>query len=339
MTSPLMSLEPAAVLVRLETALAARIAQLDPRHEGALRLWNGFLEGCPELVVELYARTLVIHNYANPPALAEAAVAAVAAALQARWDWLRAVVVKTRFATTEEARQGVLLAGEAPDRRLCEDGVWYALELTLHRDTSFYLDTRGLRAWIRCHLAGKSVLNTFACTGSLGVAALAAGAARVVQTDRNRRFLNVAKTSLAINRLPVPKGGFVADDFWAVTSRLRRAGESFDCVLLDPPFQAQAPGGQVDLLHEYQRLLNKVRPLVADDGWLVAVNNALFLSGADYRRSLEELTADGYLSVEELIPVPADVTGYPETVVSHLPADPTPFNHATKIAVLRVRKR
>jgi len=79
--------------------------------------------------------------------------------------------------------------------------------------------------------------------------------------------------------------------------------------------------------------------LIKDGGCLIAINNALFLSGADYLGSLEKLCADGFLAVEKLIPVPQDSTGYPHTVVDPPPSDPAPFNHPTKIAVLRVRRR
>lgn len=37
------------------------------------------------------------------------------------------------------------------------------------------------------------MLNTFAYTGSLGVAACAGGTRRVVQVDLNRRFLDLAR--------------------------------------------------------------------------------------------------------------------------------------------------
>jgi 23S rRNA (cytosine1962-C5)-methyltransferase len=82
-----------------------------------------------------------------------------------------------------------------------------------------------------------------------------------------------------------------------------------------------------------------VRPLVDDGGYLVAINNALFLSGKAYIATLETLCADGYLRIEELIPVPDDFTGYPQTRVRAPVTDPAPFNHATKIAVLKVRRK
>jgi 23S rRNA (cytosine1962-C5)-methyltransferase len=86
-------------------------------------------------------------------------------------------------------------------------------------------------------------------------------------------------------------------------------------------------------------VINKVRPLVKDGGWLVTINNALFLSGADYYGQLQELCADGYLAVEALIPVPEDCTGYAGTRVGAPPVDPAPFNHSTKIAVLKVKRK
>ena len=48
-------------------AISSRASLLDPNHESALRLFNGFLEGDPNLVIDLYGRTAVLHNYADNP--------------------------------------------------------------------------------------------------------------------------------------------------------------------------------------------------------------------------------------------------------------------------------
>jgi len=183
------------------------------------------------------------------------------------------------------------------------------------------------------------VLNTFAYTGSLGVAALAGGAARVVQMDLNRQFLNLAKTSYTLNGIPIYKEDFLSGDFWPEVSWLKRAGERFDCIFLDPPFYSATSKGTLDLNSDSARLINKVRPLINDGGWLVSVNNALYVSGKEYMQTLDELCADGYLKVAELIPVPEDFTGYPETRTGIPVTDPAPFNHSTKIAMLEVRRK
>lgn len=330
---PLMTTKP------IEMAIAFRASFFDERHETAFRLFNGFTEGNPNLAIDLYARTLVIHNYADKPEQGLASVDAAQHLLLERLPWINAIVVKTRNAQDPQEKRGRLVYGDAPDRKILENGVWYAIDPMINRDASFYLDTRNVRLWATQHLRDKSVLNTFAYTGSLGVAALAGGAARVVHLELNRRFLNVAKTSYTLNGFPIDKKDFQTGDFWPRVNRLKAAGERFDCVFLDPPIYSATTKGVVDLAKSYTRLINKVRPLINHDGYLVAINNALFVSGAAYLKEIESLCADGYLTIEELIPVPADFIGNPQAIQTTTVTDPAPFNHSTKIVVLKVRRK
>ncbi len=325
-------------LERIERALRAREGLLDAPHTAALRLFSGFYEGWPELTADVYGTTLVLYNYADPPVALSEAVEAASAFYRARLPWLTAVLVKTR-AGSDEARRGEVQWGGPLSRKVREAGVWYALELNMNQDASFYLDTRGLRAWLRAQAGGLEVLNTFAYTGSLGAACTAGGAARVVQVDLERRFLNLAKDTYSLNGWPVRRADFLAGDFFRLAGQMRRREERFDLVILDPPFFSETSAGRVDLVGDPARLINKLRPLVRDGGRLVAVNNALFTLGQAYRAGLGALETDGYLALEEIIAVPEDVCGYPETRVAAPPVDPAPFNHPTKIAVLRVKKR
>jgi 23S rRNA (cytosine1962-C5)-methyltransferase len=322
----------------LEKALDFRLAMLAGHHLSALRLFNGFTEGLPGLAVDLYANSLVVHNLSDPPSMLEEAVQVAQEFYPARLPWLQTLLLKTRHADSQEHKCGILLKGSTPSDRVKEYDVWYALDLLMQQDASLYLDTRLLRQWAIQNLKDRTVLNTFAYTGSLGVAAWGGGAQRVVQLDRNRAYLNLAKTSCTLNGFPIHKADYLVGDFWTLASRLIRHGEQFDCVFLDPPFFAAGNKGTVDLQNNSQRLINKLRPLVKDGGWLVAINNALFVSGRDYLSSLEELCADGYLTIETLVPVPDDFCGYPVST-SSTPVDPAPFNHPTKIAILKVSRK
>lgn len=327
------------LLKRLNRAIDARQGLLDSRHESALRLFNGFTEGMPGLVVDLYGQTLVLFNYAEPPSTLDLLLSAVRVALLARLPWVQAVLVKTRGSKDPDERRGKIVYGSLVDHQILENGIWYAIDLQMNQDASFYLDTRGLRAWLKEKMLGRTVLNTFAYTGSLGAAAAAGGARRVVQTDLSAKFLGLSKKTFRLNDLPVQQQDFIAADFFRQAGNFKRAGELFDCVILDPPFFSTTAAGKVDLVAESSRLINKVRPLVAHDGWLVAINNALFVSGAAYLASLEALCADGYMALEQLIPVPEDMTGMQATRAEDYPADPSPFNHPTKIAILRIRRK
>lgn len=321
----------------LVEAVRSRAVFCQPPYESAFRLFNGFNEGNPDLVIDIYGRTLVIHNYADHPAQNISVISETTSYLRRTLDWLRAGIIKTRNGATQQDKRGRLIFGEAPDTKVKEHGVWYAIDMTMNQDASFYLDTRNLRGWLIENMRGKSVLNTFAYTGSFGVAALAGGASRIIHVDRNRKFLELAEQSYAANGFPVARSDFLAQDFFPTVARFKNAKQLFDCVIIDPPFFSSTSKGRVDQVNESARLINKVRPLVSDGGRLVAINNALYVSGREYMQTLEELCKDGYLTVEELIPVPEDFTGFNR--IGKPITDPAPFNHSTKIAVLRIKRK
>lgn len=351
----------------LVQAVEARQSLFDPEHQSAFRLFNGFSEGNPDLVIDLYASTLVFHNYAplgtglmtvpnsdrrssdndeietfgqipaGAKSHAEQLIQEAENVLRDKCPWLHAAILKIRNGKTQEEKRGRLLFGGKPDRRIREHGVWYAIDLTMNRDASFYLDTRNLRQWLIENTQGKTILNSFAYTGSLGVAATAGGASRVVQLDLNRQFLNLAKDSYTLNGFPIHGGDFITADFFSAIGKFKRTGETFDGVLIDPPFFSTTSKGKVDQVNESARLINKVRPLINDGGILVAINNALYVSGKEYMQTLELLCKDGYLKIKELIPVPEDMVGYNR--VNTPITDPGPFNHSTKIAILDLKRK
>jgi len=332
-------METSSIVSLVKRAVEQRSGLFDARHESAFRLFNGFTEGNPQLVIDLYGSTLVLHNYADTPAQGKLMIEPATDFLRKELSWLHAGIVKTRNSIFPEERRGQLVFGKEPDTKIKEYNVWYSINLTMNRDASFYLDTRNLRRWLIEHMRGKTVLNTFGYTGSLGVAALAGGASRVIQHDLKRQFLNVAKTSYTLNGFPIRKQDFIATDFFTLVSKFKRTGELFDCVIIDPPFFSTTSKGKVDQVNESARLINKVRPLIRDGGTLIAMNNALYVSGQEYMQTLEKLCQDGYLRIKELISVPEDFTGYPETRVDHVITNPAPFNHSTKIVILEVRRK
>ncbi len=323
----------------LKKALASRAALFDARHESAFRLFNGFSEGNAKLVVDLYAKTILLHNYADVPEQTLSLIQEAQGFYQYHLPWLKTGIIKTRNGKSLEEKRGKLLFGNQPDRKINEHGIWYAVDLTLNQDASFYLDTRNLRKWIVKNVKGKTILNAFAYTGSLGVAATAGGASHVVQLDHNRPFLNIAKESYSLNSFPIHKQDFIASDFFTQVAKFKRTDTRFDCVFIDPPFFSTSPRGTVDQVNESPRLINKVRPLINDGGSLIAINNALYVSGKEYMQTLESLCADGYLKIKELIPVLDDFTGYPETRIGKSVTDPSPFNHSTKIVVVEVKRK
>ena len=305
----------------------------------AWRLFNGFREGYPELSIDLYGGTAVFFLHKLVGREAETLQAAALDWITSSLPGVECVISKLRSNREPADRNGTVSFGSKPAERIEENHVLYALDLLMNQDASFYIDTRNLREWLKANSEGKSILNTFAYTGSLGVAALAGGAARVVQVDRSRKFLELARRSAMLNHLDLGRMNCIPLDFFVGVNQFKIKRELYDTVVLDPPYFSVTEKGRVDQATESARLINKVRPLVKDGGAIIVVNNALFLSGADFLHTLESLSTDGYLSIEQTIPIPLDAVGFDQEGTPAWPTDPAPFNHPTKIAVLRVKRK
>lgn len=319
-------------------AVEARSHLFQPDNNSAFRLFNGFTEGEPSVTIDLFARTLLLHNYAKQPEKNTGLIDQAENILREMIPGVQSVVRKSRYSKSVVNKNG-LVSGDSPDTVIEENGVCYAVDLCLNQDASFYLDTRFLRIWLKEEPAANSVLNAFAYTGSLGVAAQAGGALKVIHLDLNDSFLDLARASTKLNSLPCSPDSFLCMDFWSAVKKFKMAGVRFDCIILDPPFFSKTDKAVLDLNKDTPRLINKIRPLIHDGGRIIFVNNALFLSGNELITSIEPLCHEGYIAIDRIIDAPEDVRGYPHTVRRAYPVDPAPFNHPTKIIILSIQHR
>ena len=304
----------------------------------AYRLFNGFYEGLPGLVVDRFANTIVISNHSRQPESLKEVIDPILQVCLTELPWIKSILLKTRHSNVPEERKGRLLQGQDLPQELSEHGIRYAIDLRLNQDDSFYPDTRNLRGWLAQNSQNKSVLNCFAYTGSLGIAALAGGATALVQTDLNGEALALAEKSHALNGFRQAMT-ILKRDFFSAVNTLKKSNSLFDTVILDSPFFSSTRFGKVDLQQQHSQLVNKVRPLVAHEGRLIVINNALYVPGRQIIDEFEVMAKSGYVSLESTIEIPVDITGYPGTITDYPPADPAPFNHPTKISILKVSRK
>lgn len=325
------------VMTLFKTCLDTRLSDQSLQNTQAFRLFNGFYEGLPGFVVDKFGKTLLIKSFDHDETAHDHLIAPSIAFYTSHLPDLNAVIVKRRHAKQARLRQGILLEGKPVDS-IKENNVDYTLDLQLNQDDSFYLDTRQLRTWLLQNMSGKTVLNTFAYTGALGIAALAGGAKEVIQTDLSQKFLQVAEKSSLLNP-NTGKHKIHTGDYFKHMARLKSQGKLFNCVIIDPPLFSKTAAGEVSLLKNWVNLVNKARPLVGHEGYLVLINNALFLSGEALHAQIQDMCASGYLEIAENIDVPQDITGYPATILEQPPVNPRPFNHPTKICITRVSRK
>ena len=319
----------------LEKSLHARLADPALKQTQAYRIFNGFYEGFSGMVVDRFDQTIVISNHHKQP---DSIKPAVETTIEYFRKHVNSLLVKTRHSPDPQARKGIIVHGSTLCEQIEENGVRYSLDLQLNQDNSFYLDTRDLRTWLKENSQERSVLNCFANTGSLGIAALAGSAKAVLQTDLNAAALALAEASYKLNNFS-HKMNLLIRDFFSVVNHLKQQKILFDIVILDSPFFSSTRYGKVDLQNSFHDLVNKVRPLVGHGGKLILINNALFFSGSQLMQEIEGFQSSGYLSLQSIVPIPSDITGYAMTRQDDPPCDPAPFNHPTKVTVLDVTRK
>lgn len=266
---------------------APLLALLHQRRTDCYRLLHGAVEGAPGLAIDRYGPVLLVQTWRDP------------------------LPDDTPDRLLDEAQRGLSELGlSAPERVVWnhrprdEPAAWppdaepvWGLEDGLQfdvrprhrgRDPLLFLDLRAGRRWVRGAASGRSVLNLFAYTCGVGVAAAAGGASAVWNVDFARSALEFGRANAQANGQQDQR--FIEEDVFPVVRQLaglpmrdRRGGHrrphahfparQFDLVVLDPPRWATSAFGTVDLVRDYPSLLKPALLATASGGALLLTNN------------------------------------------------------------------
>jgi 23S rRNA (cytosine1962-C5)-methyltransferase len=272
----------------LETALARRAALLDAlAAEGTdcVRLFHGVAEGRPGLTVDRYGPVLLVQTQAGRPAATPDEVTELAR------------VVETTLGVELALAWNVRGAGRDEQPPFEAEGPFVGRELGLrydvrprHRgqDPLLFLDFRVARRRVRALAAGRSVLNLFAYTCGIGVAAAAGGATEVWNVDFAASALEVGRRNAELNGLASARFRTLEADAIPTARQLaglpvkgrgarrpfeRFAERRFDLVVLDPPRWAKTPFGAVDVVGDYPSLLKPAIGCARQGGTVIATHH------------------------------------------------------------------
>lgn len=175
------SIAPSAdVLSRRIDAILARRAHLR-NFTNAFRAVHGDNDGIPGVVIDVYGDSLILQTYSSA---VDTLGRYVAALVKAKLGLKNGVWKQPSRRRAPKKEQRVLF-GRAPGRVEVKEGkLAYFVDLAEGQKSGAFLDLRGLRKWIALQKwAGYRVLNLFSYSGTLGLAAEAAGAREVWNVD------------------------------------------------------------------------------------------------------------------------------------------------------------
>ncbi len=185
----------------------------------------------------------------------------------ARQPGVEGVLVQHRY------RQGApseVCYGSIPEfLNIIEDGLIYQVQPGRRQNCGFFLDMSEGRQWVRFNSRNARVLNLFAYTCAFSVAAVAGGAARVVNLDMSRGALERGRENHRLNDQDLSRIRFLPHELFRSWGRVRKLGP-YDRVIIDPPsFQK----GSFVAGKDYQRVLRRLPELLADQAKILLCLN------------------------------------------------------------------
>jgi len=151
-----------------------------------------------------------------------------------------------------------------------EGNAHYLVKPGARLSVGLFLDMREVRDWVRKMARGRSVLNLFAYTCSLGLSAILGGATRVLNLDVSKTYLEWGKANYELNDLAVNPHDFVFGEAFDWLGRFARRAEHFDMVIVDPPSFSSTP---FSVARDYPRLVEAAAAAISPGGILLAATN------------------------------------------------------------------
>lgn len=265
------ALDAAFFRARLAPALALRRTLGLADGESAYRLFNGEGDGLGGLTADVYGPYAVVQALSrglvgHARLLAQAALALLPEAGLP----LRGAVLKTRLKgsgnTPERAKDDVI--GEAPPDKLIvrELGVPYEVHLRGGINVGLFTDMRDHRAGLARFVRGQRVLNTFAYTGALSVAAARAGAKEITSVDLAAGPLAWARANFALSGLDAAAHRWEVSDVFKFLEAERARRATYDVIILDPPTVSGARAALWAQKRDYPDLIAAACALLPDAG-------------------------------------------------------------------------
>lgn len=231
---------PLGPAARLAAAHESRATLFDPADTDAYLWVDRHHDGFADLRIERLGRAALVLDYRDAePELPKGWIDALHDTLD-----LDAVHVLHRPRGGGGGLARRVSGAGASQFEVSESGVRYRVDLSASPTSSgLFLDQRETRReLLRSDLADTTVLNAFAHTGALSVAAALAGA-ETLTLDLSKHYLDWARENLRGNGIDPAEHDFIYGDALEWMARLAKKGRTFDLVLVDPPTASTARKG------------------------------------------------------------------------------------------------
>jgi len=227
---------------RIRYAWDYRKTVLDAEDLSCCRVIFGEADGFPGLTVDRFSDLLVTQTLSvGMERLKDSVFPLLVEVLRADGQEISGIFERNDAAIRaleglEQGKGWYTLPGETPLQspltEICENGIFYAVDVENGQKTGFFLDQKYNRRAVMRLAKGRRVLDCFTHTGSFALNAAKGGAAHVTAVDVSESAIEMARQNARRNGLE-ERMDFLAADVFDLLPTLKKG--DYDFIILDPP--------------------------------------------------------------------------------------------------------
>jgi len=189
---------------------------------------------------------------------------------------------------------------ESPITEICENGVFYRVDVENGQKTGFFLDQKYNRRAVAKLAKGRRVLDCFTHTGSFALNAAKGGAEGVTAVDVSESAVAMARENAERNGLG-DRMAFLCADVFDLLPRMEEQGrKNFDFIILDPPAFTKSRETAANAERGYKEINLRAMRLLPRGGYLATASCSHFMPAARFEKMLRDAARNAKVELRQI---------------------------------------
>ena len=191
-------------------------------------------------------------------------------------------------------------APESTVTEICENGVYYSVDVENGQKTGFFLDQKYNRLAVAKLAKGKRVLDCFTHTGSFALNAAMGGAEHVTAVDVSASAIEMAKANAVRNGLDNRMDFVVADVFDLLPQLEAQGKKPYDFIILDPPAFTKSRKTVKNAEKGYKEINLRALRLLPRGGYFATASCSHFMPSELFVKMLKSAAQDAGVELRQI---------------------------------------
>ena len=189
---------------------------------------------------------------------------------------------------------------ESPVTEICENGVYYSVDVENGQKTGFFLDQKYNRLAVAKLAKGKRVLDCFTHTGSFALNAAKGGAEHVTAVDVSASAIGMARQNALRNGLEDRMDFLTADVFDLLPELAAKGGKPYDFIILDPPAFTKSRKTVDSAQRGYKEINLRALKLLPRGGYFATASCSHFMPSELFVKMLKAAALDAGVELRQI---------------------------------------